>query len=111
MLKRFVLAGVCVSVVVVACGEDPDVKDPLESEATGAAFRPVDIIVTGKTSATYEARSYPNDDFNADGLVELYTTPVYDVIVEGTNAAGARERRSWQGLRFMPFYNDPKAPV
>ena len=71
MLKRFVVAGsACVS-VLAACSGEPDSKPPLESEANGQALRAVDIIVTGQSSATYEARSYPNHDFNEDATKAL----------------------------------------
>ena len=113
MLRHSLLvAGVCVSMLAVACAGTTD-DDGIDSQeaAANAGLRAVDITVTNEVVDTYESRSYPHDDFNGDGLMELYETPVYKVTIEGVNGAGIRERREWTALRFMPFYNNPKAPV
>lgn len=75
------------------------------------SLRVVDVVVSNKrTGEDYEAKSYPNWDHNNDGLYEFYKTPVYYVYIDGTSDAGARERRTWKAPRFMPYWNDPKAP-
>ncbi len=66
----------------------------------------VHIIISSQlTGDTYLARSYPDDDFDNNGKKELYKTPVYKVFIEGRSS-----RKEWKALRFMPYYNDPKAP-
>ncbi|WP_207787665.1 hypothetical protein [Candidatus Thiosymbion oneisti] len=42
--------------------------------------------------------------------MELYYVPVYKVLIEGTNAKGAKVKKEWPALRFMPYWNDPKKP-
>jgi hypothetical protein len=75
------------------------------------SLRVVDVVVSNKlTGESYEAKSYPNWDHDGDGRYEFYKTPIYYVYIDGTNAAGTRERRIWKAPRFMPYWNDPKAP-
>jgi hypothetical protein len=89
-------------------GDDP--PQDVESAAT-RGLRAVDIIVSGsRAEETYEARSYPSDDMDGDGNVELYRVPVYRVFIEGTDDSGVKQRREWKALRFMPYFNDPKDP-
>ncbi|MES2590327.1 MAG: hypothetical protein V4608_00490 [Bacteroidota bacterium] len=60
-----------------------------------------------KTGETYRSRSYPNDDFNNNGKIELYTTPVFKVFIENNLPA---QKKEWKALRFMPYWNDPAKP-
>jgi hypothetical protein len=67
------------------------------------------ITVTGiKTGDTYYSRSYPDSDYDNNGKVELYSTPVYKVTIE--NETNKTKKREWKALRFMPYWNDPKSP-
>lgn len=104
------LGALLLSVSVVACAATPGSEEEMggtESAVTGEGLRAVDVIVSARKSGeSYEARAYPIDDVNADGLIELYKAPVYYVYVVGTNAAGVRERREWKAPRYMP-YNNP----
>lgn len=67
-------------------------------------------ISNKKTKDTYLARSYPDKDFDDNGKKELYTTPVYEVYITGTDKDGNSVRKVWKALRFMPYWNDPKSP-
>lgn len=58
-----------------------------------------------KTGENYLARSYPDDDYNNNGKIELYWTPVYKVFLQND-----KEQKEWKALRFMPYWNDPKQP-
>lgn len=72
--------------------------------------RTVTITLTSRIVEHYEARSYPHDDKNKDGKLELYRVPVYEVRIDGTDAAGKKVRHIHQAPRFMPYYNDPAKP-
>lgn len=72
--------------------------------------RKVTIKVTSKIVGKYEARSYPDDDIDNNGLQELYEVPVYEIIIEGTDEKGNAQTFKHQAPRFMPYWNDPKAP-
>ena len=49
--------------------------------------REVLIVVSNKkTLDTYLSRSYPDDDRDNNGRIELYRTPVYKVFLEGMDA-------------------------
>ena len=62
------------------------------------------ITITGTvTGDIYYSRSYPDDDFNNNGKTEWYETPVYKVLIENKST-----KKQWKGLRFMPYWNDPK---
>ena len=63
-----------------------------------------------KTGDRYLARSYPDKDYDNNGLHELYEVPVYKVFLDSNDAAKKPLRREWTGLRFMPYWNDPKNP-
>jgi len=66
----------------------------------------VTITISGqKTGETYLAKSYPHYDFNKNGRMELYETPVYRVFI-----STEKSKVEWKALRFMPYYNDPKSP-
>ena len=54
---------------------------------------------------TYLARSYPDDDYNDNGLIELYKVPVYYTYIEGTNDENTSIKKTWKVLRFMPYWN------
>ncbi len=74
-------------------------------------FRKVTVLVSNvRTSDVYLAKSYPDNDFNDDGIRELYKTPVYKVFIKGTDDAGTAVSKEWTALRFMPYWNDPKTP-
>lgn len=67
----------------------------------------VSIIVTSiSTNKMYLARSYPDDDFNNNGKVELYSVPVYKIYIKNSHNA----IKEWTALRFMPYWNDPQKP-
>src|SRR4051812_21538544 len=103
------LSSLVLSFAVVACATASSTEEVsgTESAATGASYRAVDVIVSAKkTGESYEARAYPIDDVNDDGLIEYYRAPVYYVHVVGTNASGVREKREWKAPRYMP-YNNP----
>jgi hypothetical protein len=72
--------------------------------------RLVTITITKRVVGQYEARSYPDDDFDNDGKIELYNVPVYEVLIDGTDDAGKAVRRVHMAPRFMPYYNDPARP-
>lgn len=75
------------------------------------SLRSVTVVVTGdQTGETYLARAYPTADVNGNGKIELYRVPVFSVDLVGSNAADNPVTISWSGLRFMPYYNDPKRP-
>ena len=63
------------------------------------------IISNEKTGDIYNARSYPDADYDNDGKLELYKTPVYKVYIKNKKI-----KKEWKALRFMPYWNDPKAP-
>ena len=103
------LGALLLSFTAVACAETPESEavDGSEAAQTAGGYRAVDVIVSAKKSGeNYEARAYPIDDVNDDGLIEYYKAPVYYVYVVGTNANGVREKREWKAPRFMP-YNNP----
>lgn len=103
------LGALLLSVSVVACAAAPSEEDVggTESATTGSSYRAVDVVISAKkTGESYEARAYPVDDVNDDGLIEYYRAPVYYVYVIGTNANGVREKREWKAPRYMP-YNNP----
>lgn len=76
-----------------------------------SALRKVLIRVSSEmTSDVYLARSWPDDDRDDNGLIELYEVPIYKVFLEGTDADGNDVKEVWTALRFMPFWNDPKNP-
>src|SRR5262249_60744748 len=76
-----------------------------------SVLRKVLIRVSGNvTSDVYLARSWPDDDRDDDGLIEIHEVPIYKVYLEGTDAAGNDVKETWTALRFMPFWNDPKRP-
>lgn len=75
-------------------------------------MRTVTVTVTNLPSgSSYLARSYPTDDANGNGLLEHYATPIYKVHVQGTNATGTKVTKSWDAIRFAPFYNNPHKPT
>lgn len=74
-------------------------------------LRKVTILISNlRTPDVYLAKSYPDADFNDDGIRELYKAPVYKVFLKGTDDAGADATKEWKALRFMPYWNDPKKP-
>lgn len=76
-----------------------------------SVLREVDIIVTNlKTNDLYLSRSYPDEDFDNNGRVEVYQSPVYKVLINGTYSNHQPVRKEWKALRFMPYWNDPKTP-
>ena len=109
MVRNLALVGaLLLSVTAVACSAEPEGEDLGGTEsAVSSGLRNVDVIVSAKkTGESYEARAYPIDDVNDDGLIEYYKAPVYYVYVEGTDASGNHVRREWKAPRFMP-YNNP----
>lgn len=76
-----------------------------------ANLRTVKVVVTNKkTGETYHARSYPDADYDNNGMIELYGTPVYKVLLTGTDAQGRSVTKEWKALRFMPYWNDRRNP-
>ena len=52
-----------------------------------SALRNVTITVSSiPTGNAYLARSYPHDDYNNNGKMQLYRVPVYNVLIQGTDA-------------------------
>lgn len=70
--------------------------------------RKVKITLSNKVVGSYEARSYPDDDYDNNGKIELYKVPVYSIIVSGTDGAGKPKTFLHKAPRFMPYWNDPK---
>lgn len=71
---------------------------------------PTTITVSNqKTGDTYLSRSFPDDDKDNNGLIELYRTPVYYVHLSARHRGGTKSE-TWKALRFMPYWNDPKSP-
>ena len=69
-------------------------------------LKDVTIIVSSqKTGENYYSRSYPDDDYNDNGKIELYATPVYMIFIKSEGKS-----KAWKALRFMPYWNDPKRP-
>ena len=83
-----------------------------------SSLRDVSIVVSNvkfsnkKTNKPifYLARSYPDDDRDNNGRIEVYHVPVYKVFINGIGPGGAQVRKEWKALRFMPYWNDPKSP-
>jgi hypothetical protein len=71
------------------------------------ALREVLITISNEEvpGLTYGARSYPDSDYDDNGSIEIYMVPVYYVYIEGTNNHGFTEKKTWQALRFMPYWN------
>lgn len=72
--------------------------------------RRVTVTVTNKIVGSYEARSYPDDDFDDDGKIELYKVPVYEIAVAGTDDGHRPIQHLHKAPRFMPYWNDPRSP-
>lgn len=72
--------------------------------------RKVKITLTNKVVGSYEARSYPHDDFDKNGKIELYRVPVYEIVVAGNDNAGNPKTFVHKAPRFMPYWNDPRNP-
>ena len=72
----------------------------------------VGVVVTGdKTGDRYWAESYPSKDRNKNNLVDYYQVPVYKLRIDQYDKNGkVTASIGWTGLRFMPYYNDPKSP-
>jgi hypothetical protein len=71
------------------------------------ASRQTDITVTNKIVEYYEARSYPSEQCDKNGLYNLYKVPVYEIVV---SVDGGSVTKKFMAPRFMPYYNDPKNP-
>ncbi|MGH1438982.1 MAG: hypothetical protein ACRBBR_02625 [Cellvibrionaceae bacterium] len=69
-------------------------------------MKDVTVVVTNKkTGQHYYAHSYPDRDIDNNGKNDVYKTPIYEVhIIQGAN------KIVWHAVRFMPYWNDPKAP-
>lgn len=72
--------------------------------------RKVTITLSDKIVGNYEARSYPHDDINGNGKIELYKVPLYEITVAGVDDAGKSTFFTHKAPRFMPYWNNPKAP-
>lgn len=77
-----------------------------------SVLRKVLVTVSAvKTGEEYRlAKSYPDNDLNDDLRMEVYTTPVYKIFLDGTDEGGNALRKEWAALRFMPYWNDPRRP-
>lgn len=74
-------------------------------------LRNVTVLVSNvRTGDMYLARSYPDDDYNNNGRIELYRVPVYIVEIKGTDGSNKPQTKTWKALRFMPYWNDPASP-
>ena len=74
------------------------------------ATRKVTITLSSKIVGSYEARSYPHDDIDENGKIELYKVPLYEITVSGKSNAGLAASFIHKAPRFMPYYNNPKKP-
>ncbi|MFT3816405.1 MAG: hypothetical protein QM750_02035 [Rubrivivax sp.] len=74
------------------------------------SIRKVTIDVTGKAVGKYEARSYPQDWRSDPEQIELYSVPLYQILVSGTDDSGAEQTYEFSAPRFMPYWNDPADP-
>ena len=74
------------------------------------SVRKVTVEITAKVVGKYEARSYPHDSFTDPAQIELYAVPLYQILVSGTDAAGLAKSFEFAAPRFMPYWNNPKAP-
>lgn len=74
------------------------------------AGRQVEVVVTNVVVGDYEARSYPDEQADAAGHYNLYSVPVYKILVTGTVADNVATTTEFMAPRFMPFFNDPKHP-
>lgn len=74
------------------------------------AGRTVEIVVTSSVVATYEARSYPDQQTEPNGQYKLYNVPVFRIHVNGTDATNRKVSADFMAPRFMPYFNDPKRP-
>lgn len=72
--------------------------------------RMVTITVTSKKVGKYEARSYPDDDINNNGKIELYEVDTYEILINGTDDTGNPQTFNHTAPRFMPYWNDPESP-
>ncbi len=106
MLARFAAVGAVISIFAVACGASSSDEDTGDSEGAASDLRSVDVIVSAKTGADYEARAYPVDDVDGNGRTELYKAPLFYIYVVGTDASGNKVRHEWKTPRYMP-YNNP----
>ena len=69
------------------------------------------LVSNQKTADEYLAKTYPIKDVNpTTGKVRQYRTPVYKIFVKGTDGTSKPLVKEWTGLRFMPYWNDPKHP-
>jgi hypothetical protein len=111
LFKSYILVPLC-GVIGIACATADDASDATSALEVAAHVAPsqwnsVDITVSAKrTPLLYEARSFPDDDANDNGKIELYNTPVYELYLDG-KIGEKPVRRTWKALRFMPFYNSP----
>ena len=67
-------------------------------------------ISNTQTGDKYYAKSYPDADYDNNGRMEAYETPVYWFYIEGKDHAGRSKKIKWKALRFMPYWNDPARP-
>ena len=74
------------------------------------AARQVEIVVTNTVLDTYEARSYPDEQMDANGFYNLYRVPVYKILVTGTDVNNNKKSFEFMAPRFMPYFNDPSRP-
>jgi hypothetical protein len=74
------------------------------------ATRKVTITLTNKVVGSYEARSYPHDDMNGDGKIELYKVPLFEISIAGVDDTGNAVTFTHKAPRFMPYWNNPRTP-
>lgn len=72
--------------------------------------RKVTITLSNKIVGHYEARSYPHDDINGNGKIELYKVPLYEITITGVDDSGKNTTFTHKAPRFMPYWNNPKSP-
>ncbi|MBO7587474.1 MAG: hypothetical protein J6T13_09925 [Bacteroidales bacterium] len=73
-------------------------------------IREVVVVLTNNITGTYEARSYPNDDYDGNGMIELYEVDVYEILIKGADENGNSIVKKWEAPRFMPYWNSPQDP-
>ena len=64
-------------------------------------IREVVVVLTNNITGTYEARSYPNDDYDGNGMIELYEFDVYEILIKGADENGNSIVKKWEAPRFM----------
>lgn len=96
---------------IPSTGQIVNGQSPLGSQyKITKSTRKVTITVSNNIIGHYEARSYPHDDFNGNGKIELYKVPLYEISISGNYKNGLKKTFTHKAPRFMPYWNNPNAP-